>query len=343
MRKFVTLFAVLSVLALAVFPAFAQDEEMEMGTIADAVVAATEGDAPEFTVLLAAVQAADPMFLEALSDEEAELTVFAPTDAAFVALLEELEVEAEDLLADTELLNEVLAYHVVPAVAMAEDVVEIAGENGDYVDTLADYDPVFVQVMVDEETEEATVMVDEATVVAADAVEASNGVVHVIDSVLIPDGTPTIADIVVSMASMEEGAEFTTLLAAVQAADPSVIEALSDPEAELTVFAPTDEAFGAALEALGVEAADLLADTETLTSILTYHVVAGKLMAEDVVEAAGDMGADVETLNGATFNVMVTEDGVVINESINVVVTDVEATNGVIHVIDFVMVPPAGE
>jgi len=136
----------------------------------------------------------------------------------------------------------------------------------------------------------------------------------------------TIVDIAVA------DGRFTTLVAAVEAA--GLVDALSG-EGPLTVFAPTDDAFAAAFEALGIEAADLLADTDTLTSILLYHVVEGQVMAEDVV------GLDAApTLNGAEISISVTDDGVFLNDDIQVIITDIVASNGVIHVIDGVLLPP---
>jgi uncharacterized surface protein with fasciclin (FAS1) repeats len=128
--------------------------------------------------------------------------------------------------------------------------------------------------------------------------------------------------------------DFTTLVAAVQAA--GLVETLSG-EGPFTVFAPTDAAFADALAALGLTAEQLLADTETLTAILTYHVVAGEFLAADVV---GLDGQDVTTVNGATVKVTVDGGSVMVNDA-NVVATDVMASNGVIHVIDKVILPPA--
>jgi transforming growth factor-beta-induced protein len=128
--------------------------------------------------------------------------------------------------------------------------------------------------------------------------------------------------------------DFETLVAAVEAA--GLVETLSGP-GPFTVFAPTDEAFAAALEELGLTAEELLADTETLTAILTYHVVSGELLAADVV-AGGS--TEVETVNGAMLPVTVDGDSVMVGEA-NVVATDVMASNGVIHVIDAVLLPPA--
>jgi transforming growth factor-beta-induced protein len=140
------------------------------------------------------------------------------------------------------------------------------------------------------------------------------------------DEPGTIVDVAVST----EG--FSTLVAAVQAA--GLVETLSG-EGPFTVFAPTDDAFAAALEALGITAEDLLADTETLTAILTYHVVAGAVPSSDVVTLDGQ---SVATVNGAEVMISVDGDTVMVNDA-TVVAVDVAASNGVIHVIDTVLLP----
>lgn len=144
----------------------------------------------------------------------------------------------------------------------------------------------------------------------------------------------SIADIVVASAT-GDAPEFTVLLAAVEAA--GLTETLAG-EGPFTVFAPTDAAFVAALEALGVTAEELLADTELLTAVLTYHVVPGYVTAADVV---GMGSGPVTTVNGADIEVTVGEDGSVMVNNANVVAVDVLASNGVIHVIDAVLLPPA--
>lgn len=336
MRKVAVFFTLLSLLALAVVPAFAQEES---NTIADIVVASAEGDPAEFSILLTAVQAADPAVLEALADPEAELTVFAPTDAAFGDLIEALGEEAfNDIVADTEFLTEILLYHVVDGAVMSSDVVGLLEENegmfsaetlqGQYFDVMQD--------------EDGNIMIDEAMLnLDMVDIEADNGVIHVIDSVILPV-TDTIADVVVAAASDEEMAEFTTLLTAVQAADPAVLETLADPEATLTVFAPTDAAFGDLIEALGEEAFnDIVADTEALTGILLYHVLGDVVYSGDLVALLEEnMGMiEVETAGGPTVSFEVTDDGVFINDA-EIIMTDIEAYNGVIHVIDAVILPP---
>jgi uncharacterized surface protein with fasciclin (FAS1) repeats len=142
---------------------------------------------------------------------------------------------------------------------------------------------------------------------------------------------------VVDIAVENEG--FSTLVAAVTEA--GLVETLSS-EGPFTVFAPTDDAFAAALEALGLTAEELLA-SDDLAGILTYHVVAGKLMAADVLAAveAGMGTAVVETVNGASIEVTVQDGMVMLNGTATVAVTDLEAGNGVVHVIDAVILPPS--
>lgn len=142
---------------------------------------------------------------------------------------------------------------------------------------------------------------------------------------------------VVDVAVENDG--FSTLVAAVTEA--GLVETLSG-EGPFTVFAPTDEAFAAALEALGLTAEELLA-SDDLAGILTYHVVAGKLMAADVLAAVerGDGTAVVETVNGATIDVTVEDGMVMLNGVATVAATDLEAGNGVVHVIDAVILPPS--
>ncbi|MAU08246.1 MAG: beta-Ig-H3/fasciclin [Anaerolineaceae bacterium] len=333
---------ILFVLLLLAFPTFAQDQ-----TIADIVVASAEAEDAEFTTLLAAVSAADASILEALADPEAELTVFAPTDAAFAALVEALGEEAfNEILTeeDTPRLNEILLYHVLPGIVPSADVVAglegaeaddmgavsfpvvtLSGQSFDVAGSLAEEGSVDL---------EAGITVAEANLVLDMIdIEASNGVVHVIDAVIVPE-LRTIADIVVE-STEADSPEFTTLLTAVGAADPAVLELLSDPAADITVFAPTDAAF-ADVEGLD----DIVADTALLTTILQYHVFAGSVFSFQLGDLVDDMGdAVVEMANGSNATITVDDMGVTINDA-NIIAVDIEAINGVIHVIDGVIVPP---
>jgi transforming growth factor-beta-induced protein len=331
-------FLVLVALLVLALPVFAQDEAP---TIAELVVASAEGESPEFTTLLAAVSAADPAILEALRDPEAELTVFAPTDAAFAALAEALGEEAfAAVLADPAMLSDILLYHVVDGAVYSADVVTLLGENEGVLPVVTLNGQFFnVNATLDDmgavDLEQAITVGEANLVLEMVDIEASNGVIHVIDAVLVPE-TRTIAEIVVA-SSEAETPEFTTLLTAVSAADPAVLELLSDPEATLTVFAPTDAAFAA----LGEETLSaVVADTEMLTNILSYHVLPSVVYSFQIPDLLDDMGTvEIEMADTSAATVSVTEEGVFINEA-QVVVTDIQASNGVIHVIDAVILPP---
>jgi uncharacterized surface protein with fasciclin (FAS1) repeats len=349
-NRLIVLFALVALLVGA-FGASAQDD---LGTIADIVVASAGAETPEFTVLLAAVSAADPMFLEELSRADANYTVFAPTDAAFGAALEALGVTAEELLGRPDILGTVLSYHIVPGRFDAASVVALDGALlGTTLPETA------LPVALDGEN----VTVGGATVVAADVL-AANGIVHVIDSVLLPvtveeaqalisepmmEGEEMMEEPMSSLAesliaaSELDMSEFTILLAAVQGADPLILaEALNG--GPYTIFAPTNAAFEAAIAALGTTPEDLLNNSELLTTVLAYHVVPGYFTSGTVVAVAGaEGGATIATaLPGTTVSVALDGESVMVNDA-TVTAVDVLAGNGVIHVIDTVLLPPAGE
>ena len=135
--------------------------------------------------------------------------------------------------------------------------------------------------------------------------------------------------------SRSEAGQFSTLVAAVEAA--GLGETLSG-EGPFTVLAPTDAAFEAAFEALGITAEELLADTETLTSILTYHVLA---QAADSQLVSTLDGQEVPTVQGESIGITVEGGTIFINETAEVVSADLEADNGIVHVINQVILPPS--
>ena len=356
MNKKVAAFFVLVVALFAVIPAFAQDATPEasmLPTIAETVVAATQADPAEFSILLTAVQAADPAVLEKLSDPAVKLVVFAPTDAAFTALKEELGDDAFNaVLADQEQLTNILLYHVLEAPAGTEDSPTSMGSIDSIAPTLQMLGGSLglttllgqsVDLAVDAD---GNLTVDGANIVTKD-IQASNGTIEVIDSVLLPESR-TIAEIASEMAADTDAPQFTSLMAAVGAADPAVAETLSDPEAQLTVFAPTDDAFAA----LGADTLNaVLADQAQLTSILLYHVLPQNVHAYDLFSNLDMMnsvmsedGLSVDSaLEGQqlTLKAAVSEEGslVLTVNGANVVLRDVDAVNGVIHVIDAVLLP----
>ncbi|MFO7999245.1 MAG: fasciclin domain-containing protein, partial [Bacteroidales bacterium] len=254
-----------------------------------------------------AVAVTEAGLVEALS-AEGPFTVFAPTDDAFAALPEGL---LETLLEDPSgMLTDILLYHVVSGSAYSGDL-----SDGQSVSTLFGQD---VTVTINEEG----VFINNARVVIAD-LEADNGVVHVIDAVLVPAEEPTtVVDIIT-------GSEVHTTLA-VAVTEAGLVEALS-AEGPFTVFAPTDDAFAALPEGL---LETLLEDPSgMLTDILLYHVVSGSAYSGDLSD-----GQSVSTLFGQDVTVTINEEGVFINNA-RVVIADLEADNGVVHVIDAVLVP----
>lgn len=338
----------LAVIALLVLlfalPALADGHD---STIADIVVAAAQAEEAEFTTLLAAVSAADPGILAALADPEAELTVFAPTDAAFAALAEALGEEAFGAILSEEgspRLNEILLYHVVAgAVGSADVVAGLSAATADDmghvsfpVVTLSGQAFAVSGTMGEDGIDlSAGINIDEAgLVIDMLDITASNGVIHVIDAVIVPE-LRSIADIVVETAGAESP-EFTTLLAAVGAADPAVLELLADPGAAVTVFAPIDAAF-AAVEGLD----DIIADTALLTAVLQYHVYPGTVYSFQLGDLVDDMGmAAIGMANGSEASISISDAGVMIdNANILLSLVDIPASNGVIHVIDAVIVP----
>ena len=267
-----------------------------------------------FETLVAALQAADLVDTLAVPGP---FTVFAPTDNAF-AKLPEGTVEA--LLGDIPALTDILLYHVVPGNVTATDVAAL--------DSATTVQGGTVAISVEDDT----VSINDAQVVIAD-IEASNGIIHVIDTVLIPpveeaEPEPTAATIV--EIAVGDG-RFETLVAALQAAD--LVDTLAGP-GPFTVFAPTDDAFAKLPEGT-VEV--LLDDIPALTDILLYHVVSGNVTASDV--AALDSAT---TVQGGTVAISVEDDTVSINDA-QVVIADIEASNGTIHVIDTVLIPPVEE
>jgi|688.fasta_scaffold301316_2 transforming growth factor-beta-induced protein len=265
--------------------------------------------AGSFKTLVAAVQAAD--LVDTLKGK-GPFTVFAPTDEAFAKLP---AGTVEDLIKpeNKEKLVAILTYHVVPGKVLAKDVVKLTAAK-----TVQGQD-VAIKVA------DGKVTVDNANVVKTD-IECSNGVIHVIDSVIIPmekSSTPDIVDTAV------KAGKFNTLVAAVKAA--GLVETLKG-EGPFTVFAPTDEAF-AKLPKGTVESLLKPENKEKLIAILTYHVVPGKVMAKDVVSLT-----EAKTVQGSAVKIAVNGDKVSIDGA-NVLKTDIETSNGVIHVIDAVILP----
>jgi uncharacterized surface protein with fasciclin (FAS1) repeats len=257
--------------------------------------------AGSFKTLLAAAKAAG--LADTLST--GKFTVFAPADSAF----EKLPAGTVDaLLKDIPKLKSILKYHVVPGRVPASEVV-----TRSFLDTVQGQS-LDVAVAGDE------VRIAGAAVVKAD-IEAENGIIHVIDTVMLP--RKSLAE------TAAKAGTFKTLLAAAKAA--GLVDALQKG-GPFTVFAPSDDAF-AKLPAGTVES--LLRDTDKLKAILTYHVVPGRVLSKDL--SLGTTAAD--TLNGQKLSVSKSKGGDVRANGARVTAADILAGNGVIHVVDSVILP----
>jgi len=292
-------------LALAASAVTAQDQTIyEVGAAAD-----------DFSTVVAAVDAAG--LKDALNDPGSELTLFAPNDAAFAKLPEGLVTKLLEPAWKPQLVD-LLKYHVVAGKVMAADVTDgmtapalneeelsfaVSGESG------------------------VVVSKGDGTVISAD-IPASNGVIHAVDAVLTPTSvTSSVVDIAVA-----DEATFSTLVAAVTAAD--LAGTLSGP-GPFTVLAPTNAAF-AALPAGTVESLLEPENKDQLAAILKLHVISGNVPASAVTTGTvpalgGDLDAKVE------------EDGTVMFNDAKVIKADVLANNGIIHVIDKVILPPTDD
>jgi transforming growth factor-beta-induced protein len=258
-----------------------------------------------FTSLATAVITAE--LLPALSDPLASFTVFAPTNTAFENLATALGTNVAGLLSLPNLAD-VLTYHVLGSEVMAANVT-----NGAIVQPLSATNTLKMTV-----TSTGNVFVNQAEVVLTD-VMADNGVVHVLNAVVLP--AETVVDV-----ALDNG--FTTLATAVVSEE--LLPILTNPLASFTVFAPTNAAFDSLAADLGTDINGILA-LPNLTEVLTYHVLATEVLSTQLV------AGPVATVNGASVNVSLMN-GVMINDA-NVTLADVLSDNGVVHVIDRVLLP----
>lgn len=266
-----------------------------------------------FTILLAALAEAE--LAATFADPTAgPFTVFAPTDEAFTALLDALGIDADALLANPN-LGAILQYHVL---AGQQSSSQVAASSS--LETL-------LGATISVTVENGRVFLNDEVEIIVTDLAASNGVIHVIDAVLLP---PTVVEIAVANDA------FSILVQAVTTA--GLADTLGDINATFTVFAPTNDAFEALAAELGVAVADLL-ELPDLADILRYHVVAGRVTSDVVVTLPS-----ATTLQGSDIDIEVIDDGgVVLNGRANVTAVDIQALNGVIHVIDAVLLPPSEE
>ena len=289
----------MTLLASLAFVAVGCDDDDDMMTPAAVDLVATAEAAGTFNTLVAALEAAG---LRATLETGGPYTVFAPTDAAFDALP---AGTVDALLADPAALSEILLYHVADGSLASGDVAAT---------------PLVVTLNGQALSIGAGPTVDGAAITAAD-VDASNGVIHIVDAVLLP-ADETIVDIAAA------NADFSTL---VDVLDSAGLLPTVSGDGPFTVFAPTNDAFAA----LPQEDLDYIVNNmDVLVDVLTYHVVAGRVFSTDVVGLSS-----ATALNGDDITVMVDGSTVMLN-SATVTATDVQGTNGIIHIIDEVLLPP---
>lgn len=264
-------------------------------------------EAGSFNTLLAAAEAAG--LAETLMSP-GPFTVFAPTDEAF-AKLPEGTVESLLKPESKEKLRTILLYHVVPGEIAAAGVAESA-----LLKTAAPGK--FLSVRAEPEG----VMIDGARVTKTD-LRANNGIIHVIDTVVLPQDKPSIVDLA------SQAGTFNTLLAAAEAAGLAETLQIDGP---FTLFAPTDEAF-AKLPAGTVESLLKPENQEQLRSILLYHVVPGNLTATHVVKQS-----TLGTASGSKLTVTIKGESAHVDNAL-IQTTDLQAANGIVHVIDTVLIP----
>jgi len=308
------IFKTLSVALLATTLIACGDDD-DLGNIVE--VAEDNGS---FTTLVAALKASG---LDAvLADESRDFTVFAPTDAAFTAALTDLGLTVDQLLASPN-LSDILLYHVV---ADAEiDSTTAINASGTTV-TTANTDEIGVSL-------QGMDLFINASRVETPDVDASNGVIHVIDAVLLPTEDDMASGSITAVADSDDN--FDTLVAALQTTGLDTL--LANESGKFTVFAPTDAAFDAYLTDAGLTANQLLASPD-LSDILLYHVISG--VEVNAAAATAIAGNTVEMGNTDEMALSLTGSELFANLS-GIIDPDIDASNGIIHVIDTVLLPPA--
>ena len=295
----------LPLLSLVLFSSCGDDEDitMEPTPTKNIVELAQENG---FTSLASALIRTD--LLDDIENAN-DITVFAPTNEAFAALLEAVgQTSIDDV--PVSVLEDILLYHVVPAKVLSSQIAdgEVQSLQGSGL-TLST---------------NGGITVNGVNVITPFDVEASNGVIHTVEQVLVPASVAQFVNTILEPAYFNTA--FSSLVQAVVKAD--LVETILNA-GPITIFAPTDQAFADA----GIDPAAV--DASTLTAVLTYHVVGAKVMSTQLTREA-------QSLNGEMLYFSLTPNGAFINGNIGISAVDVESGDGVVHVIDRVLLPPTG-
>ncbi len=292
-----------------------EDDDMDMDknpVVTSQSITDVASASEDFTILVSALK---KVGLDDDLSGDGDFTVFAPTNAAFLALLDELQVSGLDDIPD-DVLTEVLLYHVVSG-SKSSSIVETGYYNSLSAGPVDGYTLSFYVDM-------NSGMINNRAKITQTDLEADNGVIHVIDKVILP---MSITDHAIA------NENFSSLVAAVGKAD--LASTLDNDEGMFTVFAPVNSAFDAFLESNDLTFDDLT--KEALTPILLYHTL-GAVVPASMVESGYASSLSTAFDNNLSVKIDV-DNGVMLNGSANVVATDVVATNGIIHAIDKVITP----
>lgn len=304
MKTNFNLFPALLIMGVLFFSSCNNDDEVE--DMNEKNVVEVAAGAGQFTILIEAAQKAG--LADYLSNTDG-ITVFAPTDAAFKSLLADLGATSLNDIPVAQLTN-ILLYHVIGSKAMSTDL------KSGYFPTLSKSAGNSISMYI---SVEGGVSINKNTKVTSADIAAKNGVIHVVDKVILP---PSIVNIAL------DNDNFSILVQAVVKA--GLVDALSG-SGPFTIFAPTNAAFTALFAQLGISGIDNLT-AEQLIPILTYHVVSGNVLSTAL------SNGNVPTLNaGKSLNVNLSS-GVKINDS-EVVAANIQGSNGVVHVINKVLIP----
>ncbi len=304
MKKQTILSGLIAIMGISVLSSCEKNKD-EMKSTSEMTIAEYASSDNNFSTLVQALSKAD---LVNVLNGEGNFTVFAPTNEAFKALFNQLGVTGiSDLSAET--LKPILLYHV-----LGEEKKSGMLSSG-YFNTLSPAQSSFLSLYI---TSSGGVKINKNTSVIKADVDVKNGVIHAIDKVLLP---PTVVDQALT------NDNFSILVEAVVKA--GLVETLKGA-GPFTIFAPTNDAFRALFTQLGITGVNDLT-AEQLTPILLHHVVSGNIRSSSL--SAGS----VQTLNGS-INISITPSPT-IGTNTKIVATDVQASNGVIHVIDKVLLP----
>ncbi len=298
------------IVAAILFSAFAQQSLIADNNASQRDIVATAASNGSFNTLVSLLVATG---LDDALSADGSFTVFAPNDEAFAKLPSET-LTALRKPENTEMLSSILKYHVV-----AKELSVPKNRPSHPLKSIAS----LLGPEIRFQRNGSELRVNDSKVIARN-IRCTNGVIQVIDAVLMPPKSNTIVDVAA------EAGTFNTLLATAKAA--GLVDALTG-KGPFTVFAPTDEAF-AKLPKATIQSLLKPENKEQLATILKYHVVAGNVSASDAVKASA-----AKTLEGREVRFSIRDGSLNVNDSI-VTANDIETSNGVIHVIDTVLMPP---